>query len=130
MNISEVAKRSELPVKTVRYYDEIGLVVAHRAENGYRSYDESMLNMLRFLQRSRSLGFSIEDCRNLLSLYQDTHRASADVKRLAEARIQDIESKIAELESLKTTLKSLTKACRGNNRPDCPIIDDLAGIRK
>ncbi len=129
MNISEVAKQSGLPVKTVRYYDEIGLLVAHREENGYRSYDESMLNKLRFLQRSRSLGFSIEDCRNLLSLYQDKHRASADVKKLAESRIREIENKIAELQSLKVTLEELTQACHGDERPDCPIIDDLAGVK-
>lgn len=127
MRISEAAKKSGLPIKTVRYYDEIGLVVAHRAQNGYRSYDGLMLNKLRFLQRSRSLGFSIEDCRNLLSLYQDKHRASADVKKMAEARIEDIEQKIAELQSLKTTLVNLTQACHGDDRPNCPIIDDLAG---
>ena len=127
MNISEAARKANLPVKTVRYYDEIGLVVAHREENGYRSYDDNLLNMLRFLQRSRSLGFSIGDCRNLLSLYQDKKRASADVKRLAEARINDIDMKISELQSLKSTLTSLTEACQGNDRPECPIINDLAG---
>ncbi|MCB1755274.1 MAG: Cu(I)-responsive transcriptional regulator [Gammaproteobacteria bacterium] len=130
MTISEVARRSGLPVKTVRYYDEIGLVVAHRSDNGYRSYDAAMLNKLRFLQRARSLGFSIEDCRSLLSLYQDKHRASADVKKMAQARIDDIEKKLAELQSLKATLQALTQACHGDDRPDCPIIDDLAGIRQ
>jgi Cu(I)-responsive transcriptional regulator len=127
MNISEVAKKSNLPVKTVRYYDEIGLVVALRASNGYRRYDSAMLNKLRFLQRSRGLGFSIEDCRSLLSLYQDQHRASADVKRLAQMRINEIDLKIAELQGLKETLEKLNQACHGDDRPDCPIIDDLAG---
>ncbi len=128
MNISEVAKKTGLPVKTVRYYDEIGLVKAQRQSNGYRNYDESLLNKLRFMQRSRSLGFSIDDCRSLLSLYQDEHRASADVKKLAEARIHDVDVKIAELQSLKSTLEKLTLACHGDERPDCPIIDDLAGV--
>ncbi|MCL4162976.1 UNVERIFIED_CONTAM: hypothetical protein GTU68_054156 [Idotea baltica] len=127
MNISEVATLSGLSVKTVRYYDEIGLVTANREDNGYRSYDDSMLKTLRFLQRSRSLGFSIEECRSLVSLYKDKKRASADVKRLAQARIGDIEKKIKELESLKQNLESLTNACHGDDSPECPIIDDLAG---
>lgn len=126
MNISETAKQAGLSVKTVRYYDEIGLVVAERKGNGYRLYDESMLNTLRFLQRSRKLGFSIDECRSLVSLYKDKTRASADVKKLAEARIIDIENKILELKSLKQNLRSMTDACYGDERPDCPIIDDLA----
>lgn len=126
MNISETAKQAGLSVKTVRYYDEIGLVVAERKGNGYRLYDESMLNTLRFLQRSRKLGFSIDECRSLVSLYKDKKRASADVKKLAEARIIDIENKILELKSLKQNLRSMTDACYGDERPDCPIIDDLA----
>lgn len=130
MNISEVAKLAGLSVKAVRYYDEIGLVIADRKDNSYRNYDESMLNTLRFLQRSRNLGFSIDECRSLVSLYKDKNRASAEVKKLAEARIVDIEIKIIELESLKQNLKSLTNACHGDNRPECPIIDDLAGSNK
>lgn len=127
MNISEVAKLAGLSVKAVRYYDEIGLVIADRKDNSYRSYDDSMLNTLRFLQRSRNLGFSIDECRSLVSLYKDKNRASAEVKKLAEARIVDIENKIAELENLKQNLASLTDACHGDDSPECPIIDDLAG---
>jgi len=129
VNISGAAKQSGLSVKTVRYYDDIGLVVAERTASGYREYDESMVSKLRFLQRSRSLGFSLADCRQLLSLYQDKHRASADVKRLAQSRIGEIDRKIAELQSLKHTLATLADACQGDDRPDCPIIDDLAGIK-
>lgn len=128
MNISEAAKHVGLSVKAVRYYDEIGLVVAERKDNGYRNYDDSMLNTLRFLQRSRNLGFSIDECRSLVSLYKDKERASADVKRLAQARIIDIENKITELERLKENLQSLTEACHGDDSPECPIIDDLAGV--
>ena len=127
MNISEVAKMTGLSVKAVRYYDDIGLVKAARLSNGYRDYDQRLVLQLRFLQRSRSLGFTIEDCSSLLSLYANEHRASADVKRLAEDRIVDIEKKIAELQGLKKTLVSLTEACHGDDSPDCPILADLAG---
>ncbi|MDO6459734.1 Cu(I)-responsive transcriptional regulator [Granulosicoccaceae sp. 1_MG-2023] len=127
MNISEAADAAGLPVKTVRYYDDIGLVVADRSSNGYRNYSDNHVNRLRFLQRSRSLGFSIEDCRSLLSLYDDADRASADVKKLAQARIDEIEEKIRQLGSLRDTLSELVNACHGDARPDCPIIADLAG---
>jgi len=127
MNVGEAAKRSGLPVKTIRYYEEIGLVVPGRRDNGYRAYDAADVYKLQFLQRSRSLGFSIEDCRSLLSLYGDTSRASADVKAIAQARLADIRRKIDELESLHATLSGLVDACHGDHRPDCPILEDLAG---
>ena len=128
MNIGEAASRSGLPAKTIRYYGDIGLVVpSHRRENGYRDYDEQDLHRLTFVQRARSLGFSVEECRELLDLYQDRSRASADVKRLAEHRISDIRRKIDELKAMETTLSRLVDHCRGNDRPDCPILDDLAG---
>ena len=126
MNISEAAEMTGLPVKTVRYYDDIGLVVAERSSNGYRNYGDNHINRLRFLQRSRSLGFSIEDCRSLLSLYDDADRASSDVKQLAQARIDEIDEKIRQLGSLRETLAELVSACHGDDRPDCPIIADLA----
>ncbi len=127
MNIREAAGRSGLPVKTVRYYDDIGLVTADRRENGYRDYDSVDVHKLQFLQRARTLGFSIDDCRALLSLYEDKNRASADVKHMAEARIRDIDDKLAELKTLRATLSHLVDACHGDDRPDCPILDDLAG---
>ncbi|EFL90931.1 Cu(I)-responsive transcriptional regulator [Ahrensia sp. R2A130] len=126
MNIKDAAQACGLPPKTVRYYEEIGLVTAGRAANGYRAYDERDVHSLRFVQRARSLGFTIEECRQLLSLYRDDSRASADVKALALGKIAEVETKIAELVSMKTTLSALAKSCNGDQRQDCPIIDDLA----
>lgn len=128
MNIGEVATKSGLPAKTIRYYEDIGLVEASaRRENGYRDYDEQDLNLLKFVQRARSLGFTVEECRELLDLYRDRSRASADVKALAIRRIGDIERKIAELQGMQATLEHLIDKCHGDDRPDCPIIDDLSG---
>ncbi len=130
MNIQKAARLAGLPVKTVRYYDEIGLVCPDRRQNGYRDYSQRDLHMLRFLARARSLGFSIEECRQLLSLYADRNRASRDVKRLAEERIRQIDGKIRELQALRATLGHLVEACHGDDRPDCPILDGLAGAEK
>ena len=127
MNIRQAAAASGLTVKTVRYYDDIGIMKAGRQANGYRDYSNEDIHKLAFLQRSRGLGFSVEDCRQLLSLYEDKDRVSADVKALAQARIDDIDRKLAELKSLKATLTSLADACKGDDRPDCPILEDLAG---
>jgi len=126
MNIGEAAEASGLPSKTIRYYEDIGLITPARALNGYRSYAEPDIHKLRFLQRARSLGFSVEDCRQLLSLYENEGRASADVKYIAGLHLEQIEQKIAELESMNLTLKKLVAACRGDDRPDCPILADLA----
>jgi len=129
MNIGAAAEQAKLPPKTIRYYEDIALIRPARAANGYRDYSEQDVHRLRFLQRARSLGFTIEECRLLLSLYEDENRASADVKAIATQKIQEIDRKIAELNSLKATLQSLAKHCHGDSRPDCPIIDDLAGQR-
>ncbi len=129
MNIGAASERSNLPAKTIRYYEEIALIKPARLDNGYREYSDNDLHRLRFLQRARSLGFTIEECRTLLSLYEDKHRASADVKSIAQSKIEEIDRKIAELRSLRATLASLADDCHGDNRPDCPIIDDLAGRR-
>lgn len=127
MNIGTVSEKSKLPAKTIRYYEDIALLKPARADNGYRDYSEQDVHRLRFLQRSRSLGFSIEECRLLLSLYEDENRASSDVKALASEKVSEIDRKIRELKSLKTTLKNLVDHCHGDQRPDCPIIDELAG---
>lgn len=127
MNIGEAADRSGLPAKTIRYYEEIGLLTPARSGNGYRDYSASDVHRLKFLQRSRSLGFSVEECRQLLSLYGDTHRESADVKALAEAKLGEIDRKIAELAVLREALRHLVEHCHGDSRPECPILDDLAG---
>ena len=127
MNIGAAAEKANLPAKTIRYYEDIKLIKPSRAENGYRDYSDGDVHRLRFLQRARSLGFTIEECRLLLSLYEDENRASADVKAIAAKKIRQIERKISELNSLKSTLASLVKHCHGDNHPDCPIIDDLSG---
>lgn len=126
MNISDAANECGLPAKTIRYYEDIGLVNPGRLSNGYRDYGEDDLHKLRFLQRARGLGFSVEDCRGLLSLYEDRNRASADVKAIAKTHLAEIQRKITELQSLQTTLSELVHACHGDDRPNCPIINDLA----
>ncbi len=127
MNISEAAEQAGLPAKTIRYYEDIGLVEpARRRDNGYRNYAERDVHMLRFLSRARGLGFSVEDCRALVALYADTDRKSADVKEIALNRVADIDAKITELQAMRATLVELAETCHGDDRPDCPIIDDLA----
>ncbi|MCD2175430.1 Cu(I)-responsive transcriptional regulator [Rhizobium sp. C4] len=128
MNIGEASERSGLPAKTIRYYEDIDLVAPDRAENGYRDYSLSDVHRLRFLHRARNLGFSIDECRLLLSLYTDRNRASADVKAMAEQRLTEIDAKIQALQSLKAALQPLVDCCHGDERPDCPILDDLAGF--
>ncbi|MDA9314041.1 Cu(I)-responsive transcriptional regulator [Amylibacter sp.] len=126
MNISTASKASGLPVKTVRYYADIGLVEApSRSEAGYRTYDDVAVRKLVFVRRSRAFGFSIEKCRELLDLYQDQDRTSSEVKRIALKRLEEIENKQRELQSLHDELAHLVKSCRGDNMPNCPIIDYL-----
>ncbi|MEW7009007.1 MULTISPECIES: Cu(I)-responsive transcriptional regulator [unclassified Lentilitoribacter] len=127
MNIGYASEQSGLPPKTIRYYEDINLIKPARAGNGYRDYSDTDIHRLKFLQRSRSLGFTIDECRLLLSLYDDDQRASSDVKLIAVSKIEEIDQKISELQSLKETLASLAKNCHGDNRPECPIIADLAG---
>ncbi len=126
MNIGDVAKASRLPAKTIRYYEDIGLVAPNRLANGYRDFDPDQLHKLRFVQRARSLGFSVEDCRILLTLYEDKTRPSADVKAIASKHLTQIERKLVELESIKSTLQALVEGCAGDHRPGCPILEDLA----
>ena len=128
MHISEAAARSRLPAKTIRYYEDAGLIrPAARETNGYRDYSERDIQLLRFVQRARSLGFAVRDCRELLSLYGDNQRSSADVKAIAMGRLREIERKLAELESLRAVLSDMVERCHGDHRPDCPILDDLGG---
>jgi MerR family transcriptional regulator, copper efflux regulator len=127
MNIGEASGATGLPAKTIRYYEDIGLIKPDRAANGYRDYGSKDVHRLAFIQRSRSLGFTIEECRSLLSLYEDKERASSDVKALALDKIREIDRKLGELKSLRATLKTLAEHCHGDDRPDCPIIDEIAG---
>ena len=129
MNIGDAATHSGLPAKTIRYYEDIGLVAPGRSGNGYRDFSDTDLHKLAFVQRARSLGFSIEECRALLSLYDDRDRASADVKALAKAHLKQIEEKIAGLQAMQKTLGNLVHKCHGDDRPDCPILDGLAGAK-
>ena len=127
MNIGRAAELTNLPAKTIRFYEEIELIKPQRASNGYRDYSDDDIHRLKFLQRARSLGFSIDECRTLFSLYEDEDRASADVKAIALTKIDAVDAKIRELQSLRDTLSHLAETCNGDNRPDCPIIRDLAG---
>jgi MerR family transcriptional regulator, copper efflux regulator len=128
MNIGDVSRLSGLPAKTIRYYEDIGLVSPLRSDNGYRSFRKSDLHKLAFLGRARSLGFSIDDCRNLLALYDDKTRASADVKTIAQEHLKRIDQKLKELSEMQGTLTHLIKGCAGDDRPDCPILADLATV--
>ena len=126
MKISAAASTAGLPVKTVRYYADIGLVSApKRTESGYRTYDGGAVRKLVFVRRAREVGFSIKECRELLSLYEDRNRSSADVKRIATRRLEEIAEKQRELKSLRDEFARLVDACKGDERPDCPIIDGL-----
>jgi len=127
MNIGAAEQASGLPAKTIRYYEDIGLLIPARRDNGYRDYGRTDIHKLAFLKRARGLGFSIEDCRALMSLYEDRKRASADVRTLAHTHLHRIEDKISELQGLRDALSTLVEACHGDARPDCPILDDLSG---
>ena len=127
MNIGDVSTRSGLPAKTIRYYEDIGLIRPHRSANGYRCFEETDLHKLAFLGRARALGFTIEDCRMLMALYEDSSRASADVKQLVLEHLAKIEEKIADLQAMRDTLRELVTSCAGDNRPECPILKDLSG---
>jgi MerR family transcriptional regulator, copper efflux regulator len=127
MNVGDAALKSGLPAKTIRYYEDIGLISPARADNGYRDYSGDDIHRLAFLRRARRLGFSIDDCRQLMALYGDQERASHDVREIASAHVAAITKKIRELEQMRATLQKLIHACHGDARPDCPILEDIAG---
>ena len=127
MNIGQAARRSGLSTKMIRYYESIGrLKPATRSDSGYRLYQAEDLHSLAFIKRSRDLGFSLEEVGKLLTLWQDRQRASADVKALATQHIAELNRRIEELVSLRDTLGELVSHCQGDERPDCPILKDLA----
>jgi Cu(I)-responsive transcriptional regulator len=127
MNIGEISKRSGVPAKTIRYYEDIGLIEPDRTPNGYRVFSEADMHRLSFLGRARKLGFSIEDCRNLIRLHEDETRASAEVKALAVNHLASIEDKIAQLQDMRSALVDVISDCAGDHRPDCAILERLAG---
>lgn len=126
MNIKDVAKAAGLPAKTIRYYEEIGLIRPARGANGYRDFSPQDLHKLAFLGRARALGFSIADCRVLLALYEDAGRSSAEVKAVAQTHLAEIDAKIDALTDMRATLSHLVETCAGDARPDCPILASLA----
>ena len=126
-NIGEAARASGVTAKMVRHYESIGLLPpARRTEAGYRLYGTDDVRMLQFIHRGRALGFSLDQIADLLALWRDKDRASADVRRLALAHIDELDRKIEELEAMKRTLAALASSCHGDARSDCPILDDLA----
>jgi MerR family transcriptional regulator, copper efflux regulator len=126
-NIGQAAKASGISAKMIRHYEEVGLIPkTPRSFSGYRVYNDKNIHTLRFIKHARNLGFSIKQIDNLLSLWQDKSRSSADVKSLAHEHIQTLELKIRELNTMKSTLENLVSCCQGDNRPECPILDKLA----
>ena len=126
MTIGEAASRSGMPPKTIRFYEDVGLIEpAERLKNSYRVYSEKDVQTLRFIHRARSLGFTLKDIGALLALYRDRRRASREVKRLALQHVAAVDRKIVELTAIRKTIAELAERCQGNQRPECPILDDL-----
>ena len=130
MNIGEAARASGVSAKMIRYYEQIGLIKpASRTMSGYRVYTDNDVHALRFIRRARDLGFTVEQMTELMALWNDRGRASGDVKRLAAGHIETLEAKMREIEDMARALRHLVANCQGDDRPDCPIIQELAGER-
>ncbi|MEQ9638260.1 MAG: Cu(I)-responsive transcriptional regulator [Devosia marina] len=128
MNIGQASEKSGVSAKMIRYYEQIGLISPpSRTDSNYRVYGAEEVHVLRFIKRARTLGFSVEETAALLELWQDRTRASAEVRDIASTHIAALETKIVELQGMVKTLRHLVHCCAGDNRPDCPILDDLAG---
>jgi MerR family copper efflux transcriptional regulator len=127
VTIGEAARATGVSAKMIRYYESITLIPpGRRSESGYRIYSENDLHALRFVKRARTLGFSLDQIRELLSLWQNKERASADVKHIALGHVDELNQRIAELTEMRDTLQTLARCCKGNDRPDCPILQSLA----
>jgi len=127
MNIGEAAKASGVSAKMIRHYESVGLFPeAARSESGYRQYTDKEVHTLRFIRQSRELGFSVEQIRELLGLWQNRKRSSRQVKALAQAHIEELDQKLQELQAMRASLAHLVHCCQGDDRPDCPIIETLA----
>src|SRR4029453_11193316 len=130
LNIGQAARRSGVSAKMIRHYESQGLLaLARRTDAGYRIYDANDVHTLQFVRRARGLGFSMKEVEQLLGLWQNRRRTSGDVRRIAQRHIADLDQKIQELEGMRRTLKDLVQRCHGDHRPDCPILEDLAGPR-
>ena len=127
MNIAQAARASGLTSKTIRYYEDIGLVTPQRESNGYRHFSPADVHRLRFLSRARRLDFSLQDCRDLLMLNENTSRSSADVREIATRHLVHVDERLADLMQLRTALQQLVQSCAGDGKPDCSILDALAG---
>lgn len=128
MNIGAAAKASGVSAKMIRHYEGVGLLpAAHRSEAGYRLYGDKDIRTLQFIRRSRDLGFSIEEIRGLVGLWQDRTRPSREVKALAQGHLDFLDRKLEELQSMKNALTHLVHCCHGDERPECPILENLAG---
>jgi Cu(I)-responsive transcriptional regulator len=129
MNIGEAARKAGVTPKMVRHYESLGLLSkVHRTESGYRVYSEAEVHTLRFIKRSRELGFSMAQIAELLKLWQDRRRPSSSVKKLALAHVEELDRKIEALQAMQETLKHLIHCCQGDDRPDCPILEDLGSL--
>jgi Cu(I)-responsive transcriptional regulator len=127
MNIGQAAKASGISAKMIRHYETIGLIeAADRTSSGYRVYTQNDVETLRFIRSSRDLGFQVEQIKELLALWRDRNRASSDVKKVALQHVEDLEAKMKQLQNMADTLRHLAHTCHGDNRPDCPIIHELA----
>lgn len=128
MNISEAARRSGLSAKTIRYYEEIELIPpAVRGDNGYRAYDQDAVEELHFLARAREVGFDLQECRQLLGLLRDRNRHSRHARELVLQKSRQLQARIAQLEAMQGVLEEMASRCRGDEGPDCAILEDLAG---
>lgn len=128
MNIGQAAQASGVSAKMIRHYEQTGMLPrANRTAAGYRLYSEQDIHTLRFVRHARDLGFSIKQISELLSLWQNRRRTSSSVKRLAQAHMAELDQKIRELTAMKAALATLVEHCHGDQRPECPILDDLAG---
>lgn len=128
MNIGQAAQATGVTPKMIRHYESLGLLPAvARSDAGYRRYDERTLHTLRFIRRARDLGFSLDEIAQLLGLWADPGRASAEVRRLAQRHVADLDERIARMQAMRRSLQQLVQCCHGDDRPDCPILDDLAG---
>lgn len=129
MNIGEAARQSGASAKMVRHYESLGLLPhVHRSDSGYRQYSAAEVHTLRFIKRSRELGFSMPEIAELVSLWQNRRRASENVRRIAQKHADELAQRIAAMQAMQKTLGHLIRCCQGNDRPDCPILDDLAGV--